>query len=186
MGGAQEYYNVIPDLTILGKVLGGGFPIGAFCGSTEIMELIDHNKYPDPEKRSAHGGTFTGNPISMVAGSVTIKALEDGIIHKHINWLGERMRSGLLDIFNSSKIPASVTGIGSMFGVHFQESLPKNAGNTAKNDLKLAQAYFNHMLKSDIIYISPALCHSLISSPHTKVDVDDYISSTEDFLKTLC
>ncbi|TFH15339.1 aspartate aminotransferase family protein, partial [Candidatus Bathyarchaeota archaeon] len=71
MGGAQEYYGVTPDMTIMGKVIGGGFPVGAFCGSEEIMELVDHNKYPDPEKRSAHGGTFTGNPITMVAGSAT-------------------------------------------------------------------------------------------------------------------
>jgi len=184
MGGAQEHYNVVPDMTILGKIIGGGFPIGAFCSSTEIMELIDHNKYPEPEKRSAHGGTFTGNPISMVAGSATIKALEDGVIHKHINSLGERMRTGLLRIFDTKEIPASVTGIGSMFGIHFQESPPINAGDTAKNDLKLTRSYFNHMLKSDIIYMSPTLCHSIISSPHTKMDVDAYLIATEDFLKT--
>jgi glutamate-1-semialdehyde 2,1-aminomutase len=183
IGGAQERYNVIPDLTIIGKILGGGFPIGAFCGKTDIMELIDHNKYPEPERRSAHGGTFTGNPVSMVAGSTTIKALENGVVYKHINRLGEDMRSGLLDIFNRSKIPAVVTGIDSMFGIHFQENPPKNAGDTAKSDLKLTRAYFNHMLESNIIYMSPNLSHSLISSPHTKADVDVYLSATEDFLK---
>jgi glutamate-1-semialdehyde 2,1-aminomutase len=183
IGGAQERYNVIPDLTIIGKILGGGFPIGAFCGKTDIMELIDHNKYPEPERRSAHGGTFTGNPVSMVAGSTTIKALENGVVYKHINRLGEDMRSGLLDIFNRSKIPASVTGIDSMFGIHFQDNPPKNAGDTAKSDLKLTRAYFNHMLESNIIYMSPNLSHSLISSPHTKADVDAYLSATEDFFK---
>ncbi len=75
-------------MTIMGKVIGGGFPVGAFCGPEEIMELIDHNKYPDPEKRSAHGGTFTGNPITMVAGCATVDALKDGAIHKHIDRLG--------------------------------------------------------------------------------------------------
>jgi glutamate-1-semialdehyde 2,1-aminomutase len=183
IGGAQERCNVIPDLTIIGKILGGGFPIGAFCGKTDIMELIDHNKFPEPERRSAHGGTFTGNPVSMVAGSTTIKALENGVVYKHINRLGEDMRSGLLDIFNRSKIPASVTGIDSMFGIHFQDNPPKNAGDTAKSDLKLTRAYFNHMLESNIIYMSPNLSHSLISSPHTKADVDAYLSATEDFFK---
>jgi glutamate-1-semialdehyde 2,1-aminomutase len=183
IGGAQERCNVIPDLTIIGKILGGGFPIGAFCGKTDIMELIDHNKFPEPERRSAHGGTFTGNPVSMVAGSTTIKALENGVVYKHINRLGEDMRSGLLDIFNRSKIPASVTGIDSMLGIHFQDNPPKNAGDTAKSDLKLTRAYFNHMLESNIIYMSPNLSHSLISSPHTKADVDAYLSATEDFFK---
>jgi glutamate-1-semialdehyde 2,1-aminomutase len=183
LGGAQQYYSVKPDLTIIGKILGGGFPIGAFCGLKDIMELIDHNEYPEPERRSAHGGTFTGNPVSMVAGSTTIKLLEDGLVYKHIDMLGEEMRSGLLDIFNGSKISASVTGVGSMFGVHFQNNPPKNAGETAISDIKLTHAYFNHMLDENIIYMTPYLSHSIISSPHTKEDVDAYLSATENFVR---
>jgi glutamate-1-semialdehyde 2,1-aminomutase len=185
MGGAQKYYGVIPDLTILGKIIGGGFPVGAFCGPEEIMELIDHNKYPNPEKRSAHGGTFTGNPITMVAGCATVDALKDGMIHKHIDALGDKMRKGLEDIFSRSKTPAVVTGVGSTFGMHFQKDKPKNAGDTEKNNIETTKAYFKHMLERNIIYLSPTVSHSWISSPHTDEDIDAYLAATEEFMKSL-
>jgi glutamate-1-semialdehyde 2,1-aminomutase len=183
MGGAQEYYSVIPDLTIMGKVMGGGFPVGAFCGPEEIMKLLDHSKYPDSEKRSAHGGTFTGNPISMVAGCATIDTLKNGEIHKHINRLGLKMREGLQEIFNNSELPATVTGVGSTFGIHFQKEKPKSAGDTARNNLKVTQEYFKHMLEKNIVYLSPTVSHSWISSPHTDKDVEAYLIATEEFMK---
>ena len=183
MGGAQEYYSVIPDLTIMGKVMGGGFPVGAFCGPEEIMKLLDHYKYPDSEKRSAHGGTFTGNPISMVAGCATIDILKSGEIHKHINRLGLKMREGLQEIFNNSELPATVTGVGSTFGIHFQKKKPKSAGDTARNNLKVTQEYFKHMMEKNIVYLSPTVSHSWISSPHTDKDVEAYLIATEEFMK---
>jgi len=182
-GGAQGYYGVKPDLTFLGKIIGGGFPVGAFCGSVDIMEMIDHNKYPDPGKRSAHGGTFTGNPISMVAGMATIDALADGVIYKHIDSLGEKMRDGLVDIFERNKVPVSVTGIGSTFGIHFQREKPVNAGDTARNDIPATRAYFRHMLESGIIYLSPTVSHSWISSPHNEKDIEGYLSATEEYIR---
>ena len=183
LGGAQEYYGVTPDLTFMGKVIGGGFPVGAFCGPEEIMERINHVKYPDPEVRSAHGGTFTGNPVSMVAGSATVDALSDSSIHRHIDALGAKMRTGLIDIMERNNVPVSVTGVGSTFGIHFQKNSPKNAGDTSKNDLNATQAYFKHMLESGIIYLSPNVSHSWISSPHTKEDIENYLAATEEFIK---
>jgi glutamate-1-semialdehyde 2,1-aminomutase len=183
LGGAQEYYGVEPDMTILGKIIGGGFPIGAFCASDEIMEKISHIKYPEPETRSAHGGTFTGNPISTVAGKATIEELEKKPIYKKIDSLGEKMRKGLGDIFERGKIPASVTGVGSVFGIHFQETPPKNAGDTMNNDMNITKKYFQHMLEKGIIYLSPTTSHSWISSPHIEQDVDEYLAATEEFIK---
>jgi glutamate-1-semialdehyde 2,1-aminomutase len=184
LGGAQGYYGVKSDLTIMGKVIGGGFPVGAFCGPTEIMELLDHTKYPDPEKRSAHGGTFTGNPITMVAGCAIIDTLKDGGIHKHIDRLGEKMRTGLEEIFEASKYSASVTGVGSTFGIHFQKDKPLNAGDTAKNDAEMTRSYFKYMLEENIIYMTPAVSHSWICSPHTDRDVEAYLVATEAFMKS--
>jgi glutamate-1-semialdehyde 2,1-aminomutase len=183
LGGAQEYYGVKPDITILGKIIGGGFPIGAFCSSEEIMEKINHIKYPEPETRSAHGGTFTGNPVSTIAGRATIAELEKGLIYKNINRLGEKMREGLEDIFQKSHIPASVTGIGSVFGIHFQKAPPKNAGETRRNNMEATRAYFKHMLENGIIYLSPTTSHSWICSPHTTEDVEAYLTATEEFMK---
>ena len=184
MGGAQGYYGVTPDLTIMGKIIGGGFPAGAFCGPEEIMERVDHVKYPNPEERSAHGGTFTGNPVSAVAGIATIDALADGKVHRHIDRLGEMMRDGLHDIFSSSPLDAAVTGVGSMFGVHFMPEPPRSAGDTARCDLAATRAYFSHMLSRGIIYLSPTVSHSWISGPHTAADVEEYLSATEEFMKS--
>jgi len=183
-GGAQELYGVKPDLTILGKIIGGGFPIGVFCGSVEIMERIDQKKYPKVEERVAHGGTFTGNPISMVAGCATLDLLRDGKVYISIDKLGERMRDGLEDIFGDGKLPATVTGVGSTFAIHFQGKIPRNATDTAKNDVAATRAYFSHMLDRGIIYLSPTVSHCWISSPHTKDDVDAYLAATEEFVKS--
>jgi len=182
-GGAQELYGVKPDITILGKIVGGGFPIGAFCASAGIMECIDQRKHPKMEERVAHGGTFTGNPISMVAGCTTLDLLKDGKIYIDIDKLGKRMRDGLEDIFGRGRVPATVTGVGSTFAIHFQAKIPHNAGDTAKNDMPATKAYFAHMLDRGIIYLSPTVSHHWISSPHTKEDINAYLATTEDFIR---
>ena len=183
LGGAQGYYGVKPDLSVLGKIMGGGFPVGAFCGPQEIMELIDHEKHSEPEERSAHGGTFTANPISMAAGLATIKTLLDGRVYRHVNGLGERIRRGLDDIFQGSQLEASVTGVGSMFAVHFQANPPKSAGEAAKGDVEAARAYFTHMLEHNIVYLTPTVCHCWVSNAHSEEDVEEFLSATEEFVK---
>ena len=183
-GGAQELYGVKPDMTILGKVVGGGFPIGAFCALEEIMERLDQRKYPKAEERVAHGGTFTGNPISMVAGCATLDQLKDGKVYIDIDRLGKRMRAGLEDIFGRGRVPATVTGVGSTFAIHFQPRIPRSASDCARNDMPTTKAYFAHMLDRGIIYLSPTVSHCWISSPHTKEDVDTYLAATEEFVKS--
>jgi len=181
-GGAQELYGVKPDMTILGKIVGGGFPIGAFCASTEIMERIDQRKYPKAEERVAHSGTFAGNPISMVAGCSTIDLLKDGKIYIDIDRLGRRVRDGLEDIFGRGRLPATVTGVGSTFAIHFQSRIPHNVSDTAKNNIPATKAYFTHMLNRGIIFLSPTVSHCWISSPHTNEDIDAYLAATEEFV----
>ena len=182
-GGAQELYGVKADLTILGKIIGGGFSIGAFCGSAEIMGRIDQRKYPKTEERVAHGGTFTGNPISMVAGCATLDLLKDGKIYISIDKLGKRMRDGLDDIFERGRLPATVTGVGSTFAIHFQSKIPRNAGDTSRNNMAATKAYFSHMLDRGIIYLSPTVSHCWISGPHTVEEIDAYLGATEEFVK---
>lgn len=179
---AQGFYDVTPDLTILGKIVGGGFPVGVFCGRQDVMELIDHFKYPDPERRSAHGGTFTGNPISMVAGMATLDTLEDGTVYKEIDGKADHLRKGLMDIFSDA--PVSVTGDGSLFAVHFQKEEPKHSGDLVKTDIKASQDYFKHMLDSGIVYLTPAVCHGFVCEPHTDEDMEAFLSASEDFVKS--
>jgi glutamate-1-semialdehyde aminotransferase len=94
------------------------------------------------------------------------------------------MRGGLVDIFERNDVPVSVTGVGSTFGIHFQREKPVNAGDTARNDIPATRAYFRHMLESGIIYLSPTVSHSWISSPHTEKDIEGYLSATEEYIRT--
>lgn len=182
-GGAQEHYGVIPDITILGKILGGGFPIGALVGRRDIFERIDHTKYQNMTERSAQGGTFTGNPISMIAGITTLDILKDGEVHKKIDKLGEKMSKGLREIIEQESALASVTGHGSSFAIHFRDNAPTNARESANYDHVASRAFFIHMLENKIAFMTPSICHAWVCEPHTSVDVDEFLVSAENFFK---
>jgi len=183
-GGGQGYFGVTPDITVIGKIMGGGFPIGAFCGPKEIFERLDHRKYPKMWERAFHGGTFTGNPVSMVAGIATLDILKEGKVYRHIDGLGEKARKGLSEIIENSKINASITGVCSTFGIHFQKEAPRNVRDVARNDQEAAKAYYAHMLSRDIAYVSATLPHCFIGEPHTEEDIEEYLAATEEFFKT--
>ena len=183
LGGGQGHFGVTPDITVLGKIMGGGFPVGAFCGRRDIFELLDHHKYPDMQERSFHGGTFTGNPVSMVAGIATLDILKEGRVYEHIDGLGEKVRKGLADIISRSEVEAALTGICSTFGIHFQKEVPKNVREVSKNDPKVAKAYYAHMLSKNIVYVSPMLPHSFICEPHTEGDIEEFLAVNEEFFR---
>ncbi len=180
---AQGYYGVAPDITILGKIMGGGFPIGAFVGRREVFERLDHRKYPRMQERAFHGGTFTGNPVSMVAGLATLDILSDGRVYEKIDRLGARVRDGLKEIIGGSSLKAAVTGVGSGFAIHFQGEAPRNVREMTRNDPKPALAYYAYMLAHNIAYVSSTLPHCFIAEPHTREDVDEYLSQTESFFR---
>jgi glutamate-1-semialdehyde 2,1-aminomutase len=183
-GGGQEYFGVTPDITVLGKIMGGGFPIGAFCGRRDIFERLDHRRYPEMQERAFHGGTFTGNPVSMVAGIATLDILKEGKVYEHIDGLGGKVRRSLADIIDRSEVDAALTGVCSTFGIHFQKEVPKNVREVTRNDPKVARAYYAHMLSRNIVYVSATLPHSFVSEPHTEGDIDEFLVATEDFFKT--
>jgi glutamate-1-semialdehyde 2,1-aminomutase len=183
-GGAQPHYGVDADVTIIGKIMGGGFPIGAFCGRRDIFDRLDHRKFPEAQERSFHGGTFTGNPISMIAGITTLDILKGGKVHEKIDALGAKVSRGLEDIISRSGVDAVLTGVGSAFAMHFQKEKPRNAREMARNDTEIAKAYWAHMLARNITYVSPSLPHSFIGEPHTAEDVDAYLQATEEFFSS--
>jgi glutamate-1-semialdehyde 2,1-aminomutase len=112
-GGAQALHGVTPDLTVLGKTIGGGFPIGAVGGRADVMDLFDPRR-ADP---ITHSGTFNGNPMSMVAGSAAVRLLTPGRIAQ-IDELGARLRSGFQDVLDAAGVTAQVTGAGSLAQIH--------------------------------------------------------------------
>jgi glutamate-1-semialdehyde 2,1-aminomutase len=112
--GAQGLFGFEPDLTTFGKIIGGGFPIGAFGGRAEVMAVFDPSS---GHPRAAHGGTFNANPISMVAGYQSMNMLTPAAFD-HLGNLGEQARRGLADVFELARAPWQVSGRGSLFKLH--------------------------------------------------------------------
>jgi glutamate-1-semialdehyde 2,1-aminomutase len=179
-GGGQQYYGVTPDVTVFGKILGGGFPVGAFCGRREIMERMNSQKYKRPEY-AFHGGTFTANPITTTAGLATLKILEDGLLINQLNRLGDRIRKELGDIFARNNIEARITGAGSLFNVHFIKEKLRNASDAAKAD-KTKLLSYNLALIANGIFLLPTH-NGALSTVHTKGDVEKLFSETEKYAK---
>lgn len=113
-GGCQELYGIVPDLTALGKIIGGGFPVGALAGSNKLLKHFA----PDKAGFYGHSGTFNGNPVTMTAGIATLTELTSAEIER-INHLGKQLRAGLRQVLNELGVTARVTGVGSLIQVHF-------------------------------------------------------------------
>jgi glutamate-1-semialdehyde 2,1-aminomutase len=137
--GAQGIYGIDPDLTTLGKVIGGGFPVGAVAGRADVMAVFDpRNGHPDVP----HAGTFNANPVTMVAGKAAMDLLTKDAIAR-IDALGERARKQLTDAFRIARVPGEVTGMGSLFRLHmssaafidYRSSYPTPAQKKAMNEL---------------------------------------------------
>ncbi len=114
-GGAQERFGVRPDLTTLGKIIGGGLPVGAFGGRADIMSAYDPRT---GGARISHGGTFNANPLTMAAGLATLAELGPAA-YARLDALGERLRAGVTTLFRRRKLAAQVSGVGSLFCLHW-------------------------------------------------------------------
>ncbi len=144
--GAQEYYGLTPDLTCLGKMIGGGFPLGAFGGRADVMSLFDPSAGRPP---IPHGGSFNANPMSLVAGVATLEQLTPSAYDK-LAYLGEKLRGNLQELFAKMEVPAQVTGLGSLFGIHFTPSPVNNYRDAQLGDTTLRHQIFLGMLNQGI------------------------------------
>ncbi|QLH74300.1 MAG: glutamate-1-semialdehyde 2,1-aminomutase [Methanomassiliicoccales archaeon] len=165
MGGAQQYFNVRPDITVLGKIAGGGLPFGAFGASSEIMSSVS------PLGKVYQAGTFSGNPLSLTAGIETISVLEkeghDGLSHQ-----GERMRNGLRSILDELHLGFQVVGIGSMFQIFFTEQEVNDYADAKRCDPSLFKKMFDHLLEKGI-YLPPSQYETnFLSTAHTAEVID--------------
>ena len=178
-GGGQQYFGVKPDITLLGKILGGGFPIGAIAASKEVMQHMDPLKYPRP-KFAFHGGTFTGNPVTMTAGLATLKELEDGRLINRLNKRGDYIRQELRDIFEKKKIDVQVSGASSLWHTHFtKEKLLGGAVAVAPADKAKLVKYHMHLIENGVFFL-PGKAGAL-GSAHTEADLEKLLSQTESF-----
>lgn len=179
-GGAQQLYGVIPDLTILGKILGGGFPIGAVVGRREVMERMDALKY-ERHECCFQGGTFCANPVSLTAGLVTLKILEDGTIINELNRKGRKIREELREIFGKSKFDVQVVGEGSLFHTHFTKSEVRNVRDVFNADRKRLIDYHMFLITRGVFFL-PTKTGGL-SSAHTNEDLDKLLEEAENYVR---
>ncbi|MCX8185350.1 MAG: aspartate aminotransferase family protein [Sulfolobales archaeon] len=185
-GGGQEYFNVRADLVVLGKIIGGGFAgAGAFGGSSDVMELIDHLKYPDPRLRAFHGGTFVGNPVNMIAGYTLVKYLaENRSLYETANSLWSEFRRSIDKVCEEYGRICWSTGAGSMVGIHFTRLKPRNAREVYEHrwSKTVEHAYHLYSRLNGVLYISEKLVHLLPSLLHSRSEVELFKATFESFL----
>lgn len=172
MGGAQECYGITPDMTTLGKILGGGFPIGVVGGKKEIMENIS------PAGKVYQAGTFNGNPVSLTAGLATIDVLHRKKIYQKVNSMGDELRAGLRNIIDDHGLGYTVAGIGSIFKI-FLGGEVHNYQDALKCDSKAYLGFFGRMLKSGVFLPPSQFESNFLSSAHSTGDIEKTINAYE-------
>jgi glutamate-1-semialdehyde 2,1-aminomutase len=179
--GAMSVYKLEPDLFTLGKIAGGGMPIGVLCGKKEIMSIADPVARVDKETRCAiGGGTFSANPMTMTAGLITLNFLKKNKrqVYSKIDKLGGMARKGLAKLFAESGIPCYVTGVGSIFLTHFSKSPVLDASDAAKSDRALLKRYNLALMANYGIFFLPTKMAAL-SFVHEESDIEDLMDATE-------
>ena len=167
-GGAQEWYDVRPDLTAMGKMIGGGFPVGAVAGRREVMEvmnpLADNYLFP-------LSGTFSANPLTMTAGRVSMELFDREAVER-LNLLADRARACIAEAIRVADVPACVTGAGSMFRLHMKPSVPRNyrEAYVSAEETRLTKALIDHCFDNGLIMINT--CSGTLSTPMTEKEID--------------
>ncbi len=170
-GGAQELFGVIPDITTFGKVIGGGMPIGAWGGRADLMDLFD----PTGAPVVSHAGTFNANPTTMVAGLATLEQMTPKV-YERMNALGDMLRGKLRAVFDELDIEAQVTGVGSLFGIHFTDEEIVDYRSVLRGDQGMQKKLFTGLLNEGILMQTKAA--GCLCSLTTEAEVDQLVDAT--------
>ncbi len=177
-GGAQEYYNVMPDLVTLGKILGGGFPMGALAGKKELMEMIA------PSGSVYQAGTFNGNPVSVTAGLSMLDQL-DKKFYSEMDKKGTLLRGRIQDIIDDNGLNFKLTGLSSMFQIYFTENEINDYKDAKTADTDMFNGYFHNLLKEGV-FIPPSQFECcFISLMHDEEELDKTAQIIDSYMKKL-
>jgi len=167
-GGAQESYDITPDLTAMGKMIGGGFPVGALAGRAEVMEVMNPLNGP---ARFPHYGTFSANPITMTAGRVAMELFDRDAVQK-LNTLADRARASIAEAIRLADVPACVTGRGSMFRIHLREVPPTSyrSAYPTPDQGKAQKVLLDHLFDNGFLMIGT--CSGTLSTAMTIREID--------------
>jgi len=180
-GGAQEYYNVMPDLTTLGKIIGGGLPVGAYGGRKEIMDMLA------PEGLVYQAGTLSGNPLAMAAGITMLKLIDEtGDFYSELERKAARLHEGILKNLEMTGVKGVINRVGSMMTLFFTNEKQVTSLKEAMNsDTRKYAAYFKMALESGI-YLAPSQFECLfVSYAHTDRDIETIIAANLKALQQL-
>ena len=177
LGGAQEIYGIKPDLTTLGKVIGGGLPVGAFGGKGKIMD------YLAPNGPVYQAGTLSGNPLAMAAGSTLIKLLIKTNPYKKLESKAKTLLNGMKKSFKNNNIAFSTNQIGGMFGFFFSDNLPNNLNDVENTNDRQFISFLNQSINKGIYFAPSKFEAGFISTKHTKNEINTTISIVKNILK---
>ena len=166
LGGAQALYNIKPDMTTLGKVIGGGLPVGAFGGRKDIMQCLA------PVGKVYQAGTLSGNPVAVSAGLTTLKLIQEPGFHDKLTAQTKKLTDGLMQVAKQAKAPFSAQNVGGMFGLYFSEKCPTSYAEIMANNNKAHFNQFFHSMLDSGIYLGPSAFEAgFVSAAHTDADI---------------
>ncbi|MDQ3810510.1 MAG: glutamate-1-semialdehyde 2,1-aminomutase [Chloroflexota bacterium] len=171
LGGAQQRYRVAADLTCLGKIVGGGLPVGAYGGRREIMEMVA------PLGPVYQAGTLSGNPLAMAAGIATLRLLREPGVYEHLEALTARLVEGLAAGARAASLPFAANRVGSMFTGFFCEGPVTDYASARRADTRRYAQFFHAMLERGV-YLAPSQFEAgFVSLAHTQADIDQTIAA---------
>lgn len=175
LGGAQAYYQVKPDLSVLGKIIGGGFPVGAFGGRADIMHSIA------PLGAVYQAGTLSGNPIAMTAGLATLELIsKDNHFYPILNQQTQKLVDGLKTRADAANVPFHAHAIGSMFGIFFTKTQELHAEKDVKCcNISLFKQFFHAMLEEGIYFAPSAFEAGFVSAMHSDLEIQKTLVAAE-------
>jgi len=177
--GAQGLFNITPDITTMGKIIGGGLPVGAYGGRKEIMDMVA------PLGPMYQAGTLSGNPLAVSAGIATLTELSKPGVFERIDGLAQRLTEGVTAAFQKAEIPATINRVGSMFTGFLNPGPVAGLADAENSDTEMYGRYF-HAMQEQGVYIAPSQFEAgFVSTAHTEADIDATIAKVTAALRSL-
>jgi len=177
--GAQGLFNITPDITTMGKIIGGGLPVGAYGGRKEIMDMVA------PLGPMYQAGTLSGNPLAVSAGIATLTELSKPGVFERIDGLAQRLTQGVTAAFQKAEIPATINRVGSMFTGFLNPGPVAGLADAENSDTEMYGRYF-HAMQEQGVYIAPSQFEAgFVSTAHTEADIDATIAKVTAALRSL-
>lgn len=171
LGGAQAMYGIAPDLTCLGKVIGGGMPAAAFGGRRDIMALLA------PEGAVYQAGTLSGNPIAVAAGLKTLQLIQAPGFYERLSAQTRRLTDGLAAAARDAGVAFCADAVGGMFGLYFTERVPASFADVSHSDIASFNTFFHRMLDAGVYFAPSAYEAGFVSSAHDDAVIDETIEA---------